>query len=42
MDVTNNGDRLVLVVGLGINGIAAALRLRQIGWTPVIFQRAAR
>ncbi|TDC91441.1 FAD-dependent oxidoreductase [Nonomuraea deserti] len=41
MDVTNNGGRRALVVGLGISGIAAALRLRQIGWTPVIIERAA-
>lgn len=31
--------RRVLIVGLGISGIATALRLRQIGWTPVIVER---
>ncbi|GAA2287009.1 FAD-dependent monooxygenase [Nonomuraea roseoviolacea subsp. roseoviolacea] len=41
MDTTNNGGRRALVVGLGISGIATALRLRQIGWTPVIVERAA-
>jgi hypothetical protein len=39
MDTTDNavdnGGRRALVVGLGISGIATALRLRQIGWTPV-------
>ncbi|RSM38424.1 FAD-dependent oxidoreductase [Amycolatopsis balhimycina DSM 5908] len=29
-----------MVVGLGISGIATALRLRQIGWTPVVVERA--
>lgn len=29
-----------LVVGLGIAGMAAALRLRQIGWEPVVAERA--
>ncbi|MGW6054377.1 FAD-dependent monooxygenase [Streptomyces sp. NPDC055189] len=29
-----------LVVGLGISGIATAVRLRQIGWEPVIIERA--
>ncbi|MGP3937614.1 FAD-dependent monooxygenase [Nonomuraea sp. KM88] len=41
MDVTNDSGRRALVVGLGISGIAAALRLRQIGWKPVIIERAA-
>jgi 2-polyprenyl-6-methoxyphenol hydroxylase-like FAD-dependent oxidoreductase len=40
MHVTNDGGRQALVVGLGISGIATALRLRQIGWTPVIIERA--
>ncbi|WP_434425149.1 FAD-dependent monooxygenase [Nannocystis pusilla] len=31
----------VLVVGLGISGIATALRLHRIGWEPVIIERAA-
>ncbi|GGS92585.1 hypothetical protein GCM10010156_58620 [Planobispora rosea] len=40
MDVTNDGGRRAPVVGLGISGVAAALRLRQIGWTPVSIERA--
>jgi 2-polyprenyl-6-methoxyphenol hydroxylase-like FAD-dependent oxidoreductase len=36
----NGGDHRALVVGLGISGIATALRLRQIGWTPVVIERA--
>lgn len=39
MDTTGTGGRRALVVGMGISGIAAALRLRQIGWTPVIIER---
>ncbi|MEO3888894.1 FAD-dependent monooxygenase [Nonomuraea sp. B5E05] len=39
MDATDSSRR-ALVVGLGISGIATALRLRQIGWTPVIVERA--
>ncbi len=35
------GRRRALIVGLGISGMAAALRLRQIGWTPVIVERSA-
>ncbi|MFI6597604.1 FAD-dependent monooxygenase [Nonomuraea sp. NPDC050536] len=41
MDTTNKGGRRALVVGLGISGIATALRLRQIGWTPIIIERGA-
>ncbi|MGW6500617.1 FAD-dependent monooxygenase [Nonomuraea angiospora] len=41
MDTSNGDGRRALVVGLGISGIATALRLRQIGWTPVIVERAA-
>ena len=33
--------RKALVVGLGISGIATAIRLRQIGWTPMIVERSA-
>jgi 2-polyprenyl-6-methoxyphenol hydroxylase-like FAD-dependent oxidoreductase len=33
-------SRRALVVGLGISGIATALRLHQIGWTPVIVERS--
>jgi 2-polyprenyl-6-methoxyphenol hydroxylase-like FAD-dependent oxidoreductase len=36
----NGSDRRALVVGLGISGISTALRLRQIGWTPVVIERA--
>lgn len=35
------GRGRALVVGLGIAGIATALRLRQIGWEPVLVERAA-
>lgn len=41
MGVTNDNGRRALVVGLGISGIATALRLRQIGWTPVVIEKAA-
>ncbi|MEU6717906.1 FAD-dependent monooxygenase [Nonomuraea sp. NPDC046802] len=41
MNVSDNGGRRALVVGLGISGIATALRLRQIGWRPVIVERSA-
>ncbi|MER5426054.1 FAD-dependent monooxygenase [Streptosporangium roseum] len=33
--------RRALVVGLGIAGIATAVRLRQVGWEPVLVERAA-
>lgn len=33
--------RRALVVGLGIAGIATALRLRQVGWEPVVVERSA-
>ncbi|MFF3438621.1 FAD-dependent monooxygenase [Streptosporangium sp. NPDC002721] len=39
MTNTGRGGR-ALVVGLGITGIATALRLRQVGWEPVIVERA--
>ncbi|MBP2477897.1 2-polyprenyl-6-methoxyphenol hydroxylase-like FAD-dependent oxidoreductase [Crossiella equi] len=39
METTKNNGR-VLVVGLGISGIATALRLRRDGWTPVLLERA--
>lgn len=40
--VTSSGThcRRVLIVGLGISGIATALRLHRIGWEPVIIERA--
>ncbi|MET7338201.1 FAD-dependent monooxygenase [Nonomuraea sp. NPDC005650] len=34
------GRGRALVVGLGIAGIATALRLRQVGWEPVVVERA--
>ncbi len=34
-------SRKVLIVGLGISGMATAVRLHQIGWTPVIVERAS-
>jgi 2-polyprenyl-6-methoxyphenol hydroxylase-like FAD-dependent oxidoreductase len=34
------GPKRALVVGLGIAGMAAAIGLRQAGWTPVIVERA--
>lgn len=37
MDTTNG--RKALVVGLGISGIATAVRLRSIGWTPVLIEK---
>ncbi|MGW7480772.1 FAD-dependent monooxygenase [Nonomuraea muscovyensis] len=40
MTDTYKGGR-ALVVGLGIAGIATAVRLHQIGWEPVIVERAA-
>ncbi|GAB2735514.1 FAD-dependent monooxygenase [Amycolatopsis magusensis] len=36
---TDNGRR-ALVVGLGISGLSAAIRLRGIGWEPVLAERA--
>lgn len=39
MTESTTGGR-ALVVGLGIAGIATAIRLRQIGWEPVIVERA--
>ncbi|MFD1716232.1 FAD-dependent monooxygenase [Georgenia deserti] len=40
MRASREGGR-ALIVGLGISGIATALRLLQIGWTPVIIERSA-
>jgi len=39
-NTNSNGSRRALVVGLGISGIATAIRLRQIGWDPVIVERS--
>ncbi|TMR95061.1 FAD-dependent monooxygenase [Nonomuraea basaltis] len=33
-------SRKAIIVGAGIAGLAAALRLRQIGWEPMVFERA--
>src|ERR1700704_6416655 len=40
MNNVNATGRRVLVVGLGISGTATALRLRQIGWDPVVVEKA--
>ncbi|MFI5610169.1 FAD-dependent monooxygenase [Amycolatopsis sp. NPDC051903] len=40
--MTTEQDRRALVVGMGISGIATAIRLRQIGWEPVLVERAAQ
>ena len=40
MTSVNATGRRVLVVGLGISGTATALRLRQIGWEPVVVEKA--
>ncbi|PCC71178.1 2-polyprenyl-6-methoxyphenol hydroxylase [Nannocystis exedens] len=40
-DMTTSGDgRRVLVVGLGISGLATAVRLHRSGWRPLIIERA--
>jgi 2-polyprenyl-6-methoxyphenol hydroxylase-like FAD-dependent oxidoreductase len=36
----DNTTRRVLVVGMGVSGIATAARLRAAGWTPVLVERA--
>lgn len=36
-----SGKNRVLVVGMGVSGIATATRLRAAGWAPVIIERAA-
>jgi 2-polyprenyl-6-methoxyphenol hydroxylase-like FAD-dependent oxidoreductase len=36
----NHTGKRALVVGLGISGIATAIRLRQIGWSPVVIEKA--
>jgi 2-polyprenyl-6-methoxyphenol hydroxylase-like FAD-dependent oxidoreductase len=38
--MTTEKNRRALIVGMGISGIATAIRLRQIGWEPVIVERA--
>ncbi|MDX6295110.1 MAG: hypothetical protein QOH50_4185 [Kribbellaceae bacterium] len=39
MHISHSGRR-ALVVGLGISGIATAVRLRQVGWDPVVIEKA--
>ncbi|NUP02448.1 MAG: FAD-dependent oxidoreductase [Nonomuraea sp.] len=39
--MSNQARRRALVVGLGIAGIATAVRLHQIGWTPLLIERAS-
>jgi 2-polyprenyl-6-methoxyphenol hydroxylase-like FAD-dependent oxidoreductase len=39
--MSNNMRGRVLVVGMGVSGIATATRLHRAGWTPVIIERAA-
>ncbi len=34
-------ERTVLIVGLGISGMSAAISLKKQGWTPVLIERAA-
>lgn len=41
MTTSATDGRRALIVGLGISGIAAALRLHRAGWEPVIIERAA-
>ncbi|UJW29399.1 FAD-dependent monooxygenase [Saccharothrix sp. AJ9571] len=39
--ITSNGNgRRALVVGLGISGLSTAIRLRRVGWEPVLVERA--
>ncbi|WP_213089941.1 FAD-dependent monooxygenase [Streptomyces umbrinus] len=40
MKTQKSREHRALVVGLGISGIATAVRLRQIGWTPVVIERS--
>ncbi|MGH3788446.1 MAG: FAD-dependent oxidoreductase [Pseudonocardiaceae bacterium] len=40
INMENSNGRRVLVVGLGISGIATALRLQRAGWRPVIIEKA--
>ena len=39
--MSNDTRGRVLVVGMGVSGIATATRLHRAGWTPVIIERAA-
>ena len=38
---TTTDDHRVLIVGLGIAGMASAIRLHKLGWQPVIIERAS-
>ena len=38
---TTTDDRRVLIVGLGIAGMASAIHLHKLGWQPVIIERAS-
>ncbi|MDQ7810862.1 FAD-dependent monooxygenase [Amycolatopsis sp. A133] len=38
--MTESGTGRVLVVGMGVSGIATAVRLRRAGWRPVLVERA--
>lgn len=38
---TNNDNKKVLIVGLGISGISTAIALKQAGWDPVIIEKAS-
>ncbi|WKX06312.1 FAD-dependent monooxygenase [Streptomyces sp. NL15-2K] len=40
IEIQNSKERRALVVGLGVSGIATAVRLRQSGWTPVVIERS--
>ncbi|MDT0234839.1 FAD-dependent monooxygenase [Curtobacterium sp. BRB10] len=40
MTTTTDHERRALIVGLGIAGMATAIRLRKAGWEPVIVERA--
>jgi 2-polyprenyl-6-methoxyphenol hydroxylase-like FAD-dependent oxidoreductase len=42
MPKTNDNDRRALVVGLGVSGITTAMRLKEIGWEPVIVEKASQ
>jgi 2-polyprenyl-6-methoxyphenol hydroxylase-like FAD-dependent oxidoreductase len=41
-DMTNYSAGRVLVVGMGVSGIATAARLHAAGWTPVLIERASQ
>ncbi len=39
-EMTNEQNRRALIVGMGISGMATAIRLRQVGWEPIVVERA--